>query len=55
MSSTDSMTNSSHYLAYGPKAQIQCIYFKPKGPKKVEQGPKFGPGAHGMDNPGIQY
>ena len=26
-----------------------------KGPKKVGQGPKFGPGAHGMDNPGVHY
>ena len=26
-----------------------------KGPKKVGQGPKFGPGAHGLDNHGIQY
>ena len=25
-----------------------------KGPKKVGQGPKFGPGAHGLDSPGIQ-
>ena len=26
-----------------------------KGPKKVSQGPKFGPGAHGLDNPAISY
>ena len=26
-----------------------------RGPKKIGQGPKFGPGAHGMDNPVVLY
>ena len=26
-----------------------------KGPKKVGQGPKFGPGAHGLDSPAIGH
>ena len=30
-------------------AQIQCNYFKPKGPKKFGHWPKFGPAAHGLE------
>ena len=26
-----------------------------KGPKKIGQGPKFGPGAHGLDSPAVRY
>ena len=53
----ESMPNSTVVinLLKAQRPKFNAYFSNLKGPKKVGQGPKFGPGAHGMDNPGLQY
>ena len=49
------MTNSTVVITWlmAQRPKFNEYVLNLKGPKKVGQGPKFGPGAHGMDNPAV--
>ena len=39
----------------GQKLKFNAIILNFMDPKTIGQGPKFGPGAHDLDTPGIQF